>query len=57
MKERIINIKVYYDMNVPVGSIITPKETARELVFTEMMDVFGQDEYLNGIDVEVIDEE
>lgn len=57
MKERIINIRVSFDMNdIPEGSTITPKEKVEELVSTEMNDLFGWDECFNDVEVEVIDE-
>lgn len=58
MKERIINIRVSFDMNdIPEGSTINPKEKVEELVSTEMNDLFGYDEGFNGVEVEVIDKD
>ena len=58
MKERIINIRVSFDMsNIPEGSTITPKEKVEEMVSTEMNDLFAWDEGFNGVEVDVIDED
>ena len=43
--------------DVPTGSTITQKEKVKEIVFNEMLDVFGDDEYLSGIEIDVVDEE
>lgn len=57
MKERIINIKVSFNMSdIPEGSTITPKEKVEEMVSTEMNDLFGWDENFDGVEVDVIDE-
>ena len=48
---------VTYDLNDPKlrGMQITPKETVKEMVKREMVEVFGWDEGYRGVDVEVID--
>ena len=58
MKERIINIRVSFDMNdIPEGSTINPKEKVEELVSAEMNEMFSWDEGFNGVEVDVIDED
>ena len=57
MSERIIKVTVTYDLDDPEfeGMQITPKETVKEMVEREMVEVFGWDEGYRGVDVEVID--
>lgn len=58
MKERIINIRVSFNMSdIPIGSTITSKEKVKEMVFNEILDVFGDDEYLSGIEIDIVDDE
>ena len=57
MAIRTINISVSFDMsNIPSGAVITPKETVKEMVTNEMMEVFGNDEGFFDLQVDVVDE-
>ena len=57
MAIRNINISVSFDMsNIPPGAIITPKETVKEMVTNEMMDLFGNDEGFYDLQVDIVDE-
>lgn len=57
MSERIIKVTVTYDLDDPElrGMQITPKETVKEMVEREMVEVFGWDEGYRGVDVEVVE--
>ena len=57
MAIRTINISVSFDMsNIPSGAIITPKETVKEMVTNEMMELFGYDGGFCGLEVDIVDE-
>ena len=56
MKERIINITVSFDMtDIPIGSVITPKEKVKKIVEKEMAETFGADESFRDLKVDIID--
>ncbi len=56
MKERIINIVVSFDMaDIPEGSKITPKEKVKEMITSEMVELFSWDECYRNVEVTVTD--
>ena len=57
MATRTINISVVFDMSdIPSGAVITPKETVKDMVVNEMVDLYGNDEGFYGVTVDIVDE-
>lgn len=58
--KRIIKVTATYNLDTlssKSGVKITPKETVKEMITKQMINIFGWDEGYRGVEVEVIDTE